>query len=658
MAARDDEVRPKLGRIRDRKGRKTVSYITRVLRTAEKAIGAPGRSGRRSRFTGARIGRGRAQGSVAALRQRAVGRRRVIVKARVVRLKGGDHGAARSHLRYVQRDGVTREGEPGRLYHAATDEVEGKAFIERSASDRHQFRFIVSAEDGAELGDLKPFIRDLMRQMEHDLATRLDWVAADHFNTGHPHTHVVLRGKDERGKDLVIARDYIAHGMRARASDLVTRELGPETELDVIRKLEREVDQERFTRIDRTILRDAADGVLSLAKKPERDPIRHALRMGRLRTLERLGLASEPEPGVWRITPDMDVTLRRMGERGDIIKAMHRDLAQAGVSRNAIDYAIFDSASPGARVVGRIVAEGVADELRDRRYLIVDSIDGRAHYVDLGVHADAEATLSPGMIVEVRARGSAGRTVDRTIAAVAAEHEGVYSPTAHRARDRSASDEHITAHVRRLEALRRRGLVERTPEGEWKVGHDYVDRAARYEAHQRSRTPVGLAVLSWRPLDQLPGAEGATWLDRQLTSSSPEAVRTTGFGAEVEAALNRRRQWLLDQGFARDVDGKVTYARNLLATMQRRELASAGVRIAQETGRDYVETVRGEEVRGAYRRSIALASGRFAVIEHAREFTLVPWRPALERARGRSISGILGDQGLSFSIAKRRGLGL
>ena len=245
--------------------------------------------------------------------------------------------------------------------------------------------------------------------------------------------------------------------------------------------------------------------------------------------------------------------------------------------------------------------------------------------------------LSPGMIVEVRARGSGGRAVDRTIAAVAAEHDGVYSPTAHRARDRSASDEHITAHVRRLEALRRRGLVERTPEGEWKVGQDYVDRAARYEAHQRSRTPVGLAVLSWRPLDQLPGAEGATWLDRQLTSSSPEAVRIAGFGAGVEAALNRRRQWLLDQGLARDVDGKVAYARNLLATMQ--ELASAGARIAQETGRDYVETVRGEEVRGAYRRSIALASGRFAVIEHAREFTLVPWRPALERARGRSISG-------------------
>jgi hypothetical protein len=143
-AARDDEVRPRLGRIRDRKGRKTVSYITRILRTAEKTIGAPGRSRCSPRFTGARIGRGRAQGSIAALRSRSAGRRRVIVKTRVVRLKGADLSAAWAHLRYVQRDGVTREGQPGELYDAASDEADGKAFLERSGGHRHQFRCIVS----------------------------------------------------------------------------------------------------------------------------------------------------------------------------------------------------------------------------------------------------------------------------------------------------------------------------------------------------------------------------------------------------------------------------------------------------------------------------------------------------------------------------------
>src|SRR3546814_10121914 len=87
--------------------------------------------------------------------------------------------------------------------------------------DRHQFRFIVSAEDGMEYDDLKPRARRLMQRVEDDLGTKLDWVAVDHYNTGHPHTHIIVRGKDERGVDLVIARDYISHGLRERASELV-----------------------------------------------------------------------------------------------------------------------------------------------------------------------------------------------------------------------------------------------------------------------------------------------------------------------------------------------------------------------------------------------------------------------------------------------------
>ena len=53
------------------------------------------------------------------------------------------------------------------------------------SGDRHQFRFIVAAEDGAEYQDLKPMIRRLMAQAEKDLGTKLDWVAVNHFNTGH-----------------------------------------------------------------------------------------------------------------------------------------------------------------------------------------------------------------------------------------------------------------------------------------------------------------------------------------------------------------------------------------------------------------------------------------------------------------------------------------
>lgn len=657
MSGHDDDFEVKLGRLGDLRARQTASYVRRVLREAEKAIPAS-TTQRARRFNGSRMGRGGAHGTVAANRRRAAGARRVVVKARVVRLKAGDLGAARAHLRYVQRDGVTREGEPGELYDAVTDRADGKAFLTRSVGDRHQFRFIVSAEDGAELADLKPFVRDLMQKMEQDLGTRLDWLAVDHFNTGQPHTHIVLRGKDECGRDLVIARDYISHGMRARASELVTRELGPETELETIRKLEREVNQERFTRLDRAILSDAAEGALRLAEKPQRDPRRHALRVGRLRMLERLGLAQETEPGVWHLRADLEPTLRRLGERGDIIKTMHRELKAAGLDRAAADHAIFDAQGTGTRVVGRIVADGMSDELRDRRYVIVDGVDGRTHYADIGVRSADDEPLARGAIIELRARPIEPREVDQTIARVAARHRGVYSADLHRAFDPRASHEYVASHVRRLEALRRAGHVERRQDGSWQVGTDYLDRAARHEAANRSRTPVRVTVLSWQALEELPTALGATWLDRQLVSKDRETLAPSGFGAAVEEALDRRRRWLVAEGLARQDQGRTAYARNLLDTLQRRELAHVGTALAAEIGAGYAEIGKGEEVHGTYRRALNLSSGRFALIERAHDFTLVPWRPVLERAKGQTVIGIAGGEGMSWSIGKKRGLSL
>ena len=141
--------------------------------------------------------------------------RRVVVKARVVKLKGVESQAVAAHLRYLQREGVTTDGQHGQAYSGEDDRADARAFADRGQEDRHQFRFIIAAEDGVELGDLKPLTRRLMAQMEQDLDTSLDWLAVDHFNTGQPHTHVVIRGITDEGKILYIAGDYIAHGIRA-----------------------------------------------------------------------------------------------------------------------------------------------------------------------------------------------------------------------------------------------------------------------------------------------------------------------------------------------------------------------------------------------------------------------------------------------------------
>lgn len=656
MSEADDEFRVRLGRMGNRKARRPSSYLRRVRVAAEKTGAA--RSERRSAFTGSRIGRGRAEGAASAARRRSAGQRRVIVKARLVRIKGAEPGAMRTHLRYIQRDGVTREGTPGELYDAGSDQADGKAFAERAISDRHQFRFIVAPEDSAELADLKPFVRDLMRQVEADLGTRLDWVAADHFNTGHPHTHIVVRGADERGQDLVIARDYIAHGMRARASDLMTRELGPETEIEIVRKLEQEVGAERFTRLDRAILRDAEDVQLVPAARPGGDPRHHAMRMGRLRTLERMGLAAETTSGVWRLDSDMELTLRRMGERGDIMRTMQRELTATGRQCAAVDCVIFDPNRDGNRIVGRVVSEGFSDELSEHRYLIAEGIDGRTHYVELGARRAVDEPLVRDTIIEVRPRGRAGETIDRAIASIAAANDGVYSADLHREADRRASSEYVATHVRRLEAMRRAGLVERASDGHWQVGSDFLERADRFEAASRAKRPVRVVMLSWQKLEALPEATGATWLDRRLIEDGSPAMAKTGFGLEVEDALRTRRQWLVEQGLAREQGGRTVFARDLLKVLERRELANVGERISTETGLAHAEINRGGIVSGIYRRSLTLNSGRYALIENAREFALVPWRPVLERALGQVVTGRFGGEGISWSIGQKRGLGL
>jgi type IV secretory pathway VirD2 relaxase len=324
--------------------------------------------------------------------------RRVIVKARYTRIVGGDLGAGRAHIKYILRDGVTREGMPGQLYDASHDEADGSAFLDRSGHDPHQFRFIVSPEDSARLADLKPFIRDLLSQMERDLETKLDWVAVDHFNTGHPHTHVVIRGRDDQGRDLVMARDYISHGVRARAQGLITLELGPETDLERTQKLFNETGQERLTRLDRSLLAGTKDGILVVTTADEQNPVQQTLRIGRLKTLERLGLAQERQQGVWQLDGKLEGKLRRLGERADKFRTMQRVLKELGIDRGAAAMALFERGPRKVPLIGKVIGVGMVDEITDRTWVVVDAVDGRVHYADLGRIKPADAPYR-GMLV-------------------------------------------------------------------------------------------------------------------------------------------------------------------------------------------------------------------------------------------------------------------
>ncbi|MDE2063712.1 MAG: DUF3363 domain-containing protein [Bradyrhizobium sp.] len=392
-----DDFRVRPGRIRSTRSPRSKSFLAQALKATQKAGGFSRGGSRR----GSTFGRGRAA-SLAASRFLNNSARGAIVKARVVR-RTRSPGALRAHIGYLQRDGVTRDGEAGRLFDAAGDEADGRAFAERCEGDRHHFRFIVSPDDAGELSSLRSFTRELMDQASRDLGSPLDWVAIDHWNTEHPHIHILVRGRADDGKDLVISRDYISVGLRARAGDLVTRELGPRTELENRQRLETDMTAERWTRIDRVLARQAgaADGVVDL--RPDRDGARDPLqeiRIGRMRTLERLGLAEPAGPARWVLAQDAEQRLRALGERGDIIKRLHKTLTKDGAARAPSSWAL-EGERHGEPVIGRLVARGLDDELKATAFAVVDGVDGRVHHLKLP-DIDAAGDGPIGGIVELR----------------------------------------------------------------------------------------------------------------------------------------------------------------------------------------------------------------------------------------------------------------
>ncbi|MET3354281.1 UNVERIFIED_ORG: type IV secretory pathway VirD2 relaxase [Xanthobacter viscosus] len=411
MSEGDSDIRIRPGRIRSTRAPRPKSFINQVLRAAQKAghtsSASPGGAGR-SRYGRSTFGRGRGSFGRSRLFSPA---RRVVVKARVVRHKGRSFRSAplSAHLAYLKREGVSPDGEKGVMFDAASDRADDLAFAGRCEDDRHHFRFIVSPEDAGEMADLKAFTRDLVRQMAADLGSRLDWVAVDHWNTDNPHVHLLLRGVDETGADLVISRDYISRGLRSRAEDLISLELGPKPEHEIRHALEKEITAERWTRLDREI-RLAADDVGYLDLRPQApgsaDPEIRRLMIGRLQHLEKMGLAAPAGPGEWMVGLEAERHLRDLGLRGDIIKTMHKAFTERGEERGVADY-VVDGPDASSPIIGRLVDKGLHNELTGEAYAVIDGLDGRAHHVRFrGIEAFAHAP-PPGGIVEVRRFGGA-----------------------------------------------------------------------------------------------------------------------------------------------------------------------------------------------------------------------------------------------------------
>jgi type IV secretory pathway VirD2 relaxase len=303
-------------------------------------------------------------------------RQRVIVKALVSRHVGKSlaRGAAlAAHVSYLGRSGTALEGERPTFFDRETDEVDAATATAAWSDDRHHFRFIVSPEHGDRISDLRRFTRETMRRVADDLGEpQLRWIAICHFDTDQPHAHVLLRGRRMSGRDLVIPRDYVGYGFRARAQEVAHEFLGDLSRAEAEQRIWRETQADRFTGFDRRLLQ-AADANLEVDDGVGGSDAWAALTRGRLRHLEALGLATRAGRR-YRLARDLEPQLRTLQLRRDIIRTLHQRRLESGRDVKELG---------NERVRGLLVGVGRHDELGASGWVIVRDAAGAEHFARL-----------------------------------------------------------------------------------------------------------------------------------------------------------------------------------------------------------------------------------------------------------------------------------
>ena len=305
---------------------------------------------------------------------------------RVTYTRNATRGQWGAHGRYVARESATIDSDPKECgFNQSEKGIDIAARLNewQSSKDQLLWKLILSPEFGDRL-DLERLTRDTMARMEQDLGTPLEWVAAVHYNTEHPHVHVALRGARSGGQQLQMSRDYIQNGIRGVAEDFCTRQLGHRTELDAAEAERHEVQQHRRTSLDRIIGRNAREvgdaAWLQLDWPPAGTAIRDTQNRNvsaRLAVLSRMGLAAPVQAGRWRVRRDFEGVLRAMQKTADRQKMLAAHGVLMSDERLPIEPVQWRQ-TPS--IQGRVLVHG-EDDSTGRNYLMLEGTDGKIHFV-------------------------------------------------------------------------------------------------------------------------------------------------------------------------------------------------------------------------------------------------------------------------------------
>ncbi len=323
-----------------------------------------------------------------------------------------------AHGRYISRESATKLNEKGEGFDQSGQGVDVAGTMGRwqREKDEHVFKFILSPEFGDRL-DLRAYTRDVVATIERDLGTKVEWVAADHYNTDQPHVHLAVRGRDEQGQTLRIPREYVRERLRQRTSEVATKHLGLRTELDAAEAFDKQIHQQRFTDLDRRLIRMAnqspsktvVDLTSAIGARAARETKDMRLReIQRLKQLEHMGLAKPAGTMQWRLDAGLETVLRQRQMADDRLKTLHN--ARQMLSDPRIQIVTTELKEAG-RVAGRLIGTGL-DEQTDRAYMLVESTDGRVHYLyqPIGAQTARHQGLKSGSFVTVEATQSQSDT--------------------------------------------------------------------------------------------------------------------------------------------------------------------------------------------------------------------------------------------------------
>lgn len=316
---------------------------------------------------------------------------RVAVRMTYAANKGDGQWSA--HGRYIERESAamdqdpTQERQESRSFDKDGRGVDASSRLRswQESGDPRIFKMIISPEFG-EKYNLEEYTKRYMQRLEKDLGRPLEWLAVDHYNTGNPHVHVVIRGVDCNNQELNIPKEYIKHGLRQAARELGTQHIGFRSEIDVRRAFEKQIDKSRFTDIDRNLKRTAnakqwyrGDKLVfnfdQAGKEWERE--QRLFMIKRLVHLEKIGLAQKTGNMEWEVRGDFEQALRARQMAEDRLKTMHRHNEMISDAR--LEFRVLDKDAVQGRTIGRVIGVG-EDDSRMKPYALIEAVDGRIYY--------------------------------------------------------------------------------------------------------------------------------------------------------------------------------------------------------------------------------------------------------------------------------------